>query len=331
MRRDKSLFFKEEKHKKMDQKDYKTVTVVGCGTMGPGITQTFARAGLEVFMVDLRQEILDQAMKKIRDQLDLFIELDVISKKDKDPILSRIHPTTGMESACRQADYFMEVVPEVLEIKQKVHKQADQWCRPETIFASNASGISITAIGTATRRPGKVVGTHWVNPPHIMQLVEIVQGDTTTNETVTDVRAFLTRIGKAPIVCKDTTSYLNNYMQGAIGRAAMELWQKGVATPEDIDRAVNTGFGFRLPIVGPLAFFDMAGLDNVRDSWEYTNKVDPGRLGPIALDLLKLVEKGDWGIKTGKGIYDYSGKDGQEIVKTREKLLILQLKALGRI
>jgi len=331
MRRDKSLFFKEEKHKKMDQKDYKTATVVGCGTMGPGITQTFARAGLEVFMVDLRQEILDQAMKKIRDQLDLFIELDVISKKDKDPILSRIHPTTGMESACRQADYFMEVVPEVLEIKQKVHKQADQWCRPETIFASNASGISITAIGTATRRPGKVVGTHWVNPPHIMQLVEIVQGDTTTNETVTDVRAFLTRIGKAPIVCKDTTSYLNNYMQGAIGRAAMELWQKGVATPEDIDRAVNTGFGFRLPIVGPLAFFDMAGLDNVRDSWEYTNKVDPGRLGPIALDLLKLVEKGDWGIKTGKGIYDYSGKDGQEIVKTREKLLILQLKALGRI
>jgi len=315
----------------MDQKDYKTVTVVGCGTMGPGITQTFARAGLKVFMVDLRQEVLDQAMKKIREQLDLFIELEVIQKKDKDPILARIHPITDMEAACRQADYFMEAVPEVLEIKQQVHKQADQWCRPETIFASNASGISITAIGTATRRPGKVVGTHWVNPPHIMQLVEIVQGDTTTNETVATVKAFLTRIGKAPIVCKDTISYLNNYMQGAIGRAAMELWQKGVATPEDIDRAVNTGFGFRLPIVGPLAFFDMAGLDNVRDSWEYTNKVNPGRLGPLPQDLLKLVEKGDWGIKTGKGIYDYRGKDGQELVKTREKLLILQLKALGRI
>jgi 3-hydroxybutyryl-CoA dehydrogenase len=315
----------------MDQKDFKTVTVVGCGTMGPGITQTFARAGLKVFMVDLRQEILDQAMKKIQDQLDLFTELEVVQKRDKAQVLGRIFPTTDMETACRQADYFMEAVPEVLELKQKVHKQADQWCRPETIFASNASGISITAIGGATRRPGKVVGTHWVNPPHIMQLVEIVQGDTTTNETVATVRAFLTRIGKAPIVCKDTTSYLNNYMQGAIGRAALELWQKGVATPEDIDRAVNTGFGFRLPIVGPLAFFDMAGLDNVRDSWEYTNKVDPGRLGPLSKDLLNLVEKGDWGIKTGKGIYDYSRKDGQELVKTREKLLILQLKALGRI
>jgi 3-hydroxybutyryl-CoA dehydrogenase len=315
----------------MDQKTFKTVTVVGCGTMGPGITQTFARAGLKVFMVDLRQEILDQAMKKIQDQLDLFIELDVIQKKDKAPILARIHPTADMEAACRQADYFMEAVPEVLEIKQKVHKQADQWCRPETIFVSNASGISITAIGGATRRPGKVVGTHWVNPPHIMQLVEIVKGDHSSDETVATVKAFLTRIGKAPIVCKDTTSYLNNYMQGAIGRAALELWQRGVATPEDIDRAVNTGFGFRLPIVGPLAFFDMAGLDNVRDSWEYTNKVDPGRLGPLSKDLLKLVEKGDWGIKTGKGIYDYSGKDGQELVKTREKMLILQLKALGRI
>ncbi len=315
----------------MDQKDFRTVTIIGCGTMGPGITQTFARAGLEVFMIDLRQEIIDKAMKKIREQLDLFIELEVIKKNEKERILSRIHPGTDMEAACRQADYFMEVVPEVLEIKQQVHKQADQWCPPETILASNASGISITAVAGATRRPGKVVGTHWVNPPHIMQLVEIVQGDTTTNETVAAVRAFLTRIGKSPIVCKDTTSYLNNYMQGALARAAIELWQNGVATPEDIDRAVNTGFGFRLPIVGPLAFLDMAGLDNVRDSWENVNRMRGGNRPPLPQEILKLVAQGDWGIKTGKGIYNYSGKDGQELVRLREKQLILQLKALGRI
>ena len=294
----------------MGQENFKTVTIVGCGTMGPGITQTFARAGLKIFMVDLNRGILDQAMQKIQDHLDLFIELDVIRKEDKDPILSRIHPTTDMEMACRQADYFMEVVPEVLEIKQRVHQQADQWCPPKTIQASNASGIKITSIGAATKRPDRVVGTHWVNPPHIMQLVEIVKGETTSDETIATVRAFLTRVGKAPIVCQDTISYLNNYMQGALGRAALELWQNGIATPEDIDRA---------------------GLDNVRDSWEYTNKMTGGRLGPLPKELLKLVDEGNWGVKTGKGLYDYSGKNGQELVKLREKQLILQLKALGRI
>jgi 3-hydroxyacyl-CoA dehydrogenase len=114
-------------------------------------------------MSDLRQEILDQAMKKIREQLDLFIELEVIQKKDKDPILARIHPTTDMEAACRQADYFMEAVPEVLGLKQQVHKQADQWCRPNDL-RFNASGISITAIGGDPA--AGVVGTHWFNPPY---------------------------------------------------------------------------------------------------------------------------------------------------------------------
>ncbi|HSR10982.1 MAG TPA: 3-hydroxyacyl-CoA dehydrogenase family protein [Thermodesulfobacteriota bacterium] len=315
----------------MTQENFKTVTLVGCGTMGPGIAQTFSRAGLNVYMVDLKQEVLDNAIAKIKDQLNLFVELNVMRESEKAPVLSRIHPTTDMEAACRKADYFMEAVQEVLELKQQVHKKADEWCPPDTIFASNASGIKIAAIASATRRPDRVVGTHWVNPPHIMQLVEIVKGETTSDATVATVKAFLTRVGKAPIVCKDTTSYVNNYMQGALGRAAMELWQNGIATPEDIDRAVNTGFGFRLPVVGPLAFFDMAGLDNVRDSWAYTNKVTGGRLGPLPEQLLKLVADGHWGVKTGKGLYDYSGKNGQELVKTRERQLILQLKALGRL
>jgi len=315
----------------MDPKDIKRVVIVGSGTMGPGIAQTFARAGISVFLVDISREILERGMQKIQNQLDVFAELQVIKPQEKDSILFRIHPTTDLESACRQADYFMEAVPEVLEIKQRVFQQADQWCPPQTILASNASNMRVAPLASVTRRPDRVVVTHWVNPPHIMPLVEIARGDSTADETVETVRHLLSYINKAPIVCKDTISYLNNAMQTALTKVALDLWEKGVAAPEDIDRAVNTGFGFRLPIVGPLAFLDMAGLDNVRDGWGYINKMTGGSLGPFPLHLQKLVAQGEWGVKTGKGIYPYSEREVQDLVKERERQLILMLKALGRM
>lgn len=299
--------------------------------MGPGIAQTFARAGLDVFLVDIRQDILESGLQRIKDNLDVFIELKIIDPHELEAILARIHTTTNMESACRQADYFMEVVPEVLEQKQRVHQQADKWCRPHVILSSNTSQMKISQIASATNRPELVVGTHWVNPPHIMQLVEIVKAEGTSDETVMTVRAFLKQIGKVPIVCKDTISFLNNAMQFGIYKIALELWQNGIATPEDIDRAVNTGFGFRLPLVGPFAFLDMAGLDNIRNNWEYVNSMTDGSRGPFPEALQKLIEEGHLGLKTGKGIYEYSEEDVTKLTKERERLLILQLKTLGRI
>ncbi len=315
----------------MDSKSIRNVVVVGCGTMGPGIAMTFARAGLSVSLVDIQKEILGKGLEKIRSYLELFAELEVIQKREEGPIFSRVRATTDLESACKQADYFMEAVPEILEVKQEVFRRADQWCPQGTILASNASNMKVEPIASVTGRPERVVVTHWVNPPHIMQLVEIARGPSTSEETIRTVRDFLTRVGKAPIVCQDTLSYLNNAMQGALTKVALELWEKGIASPEDIDRAANTGFGFRLPIVGPLAFLDMAGLDNVRDGWVYLNKMKAGELGPLPQAVQKLVDQGHWGLKTGKGIYSYSEKEVLELAKEREKKLILQLKALGRI
>jgi len=315
----------------MDARSIRNVVVVGSGTMGPGIALTFARAGLNVFLVDLRREILEKGLEKIRSYLEVFAELSVIRKEDPDAILSRIQTTTDLEEACGKADYFMEAVPEVLEVKQDVFRQADRWCPKGTILASNASNMRVAPIALVTGRPERVLVTHWVNPPHIIQLVEIAVGTSTSDDTAQTVREFLTRAGKAPIVCKDTLSYLNNAMQVALTKAALELWERGVASPEDIDRAVNTGFGFRLPIVGPLAFLDMAGLDNVRDGWAYLNKMTGGEFGPLPQAVQKLVDQGHWGLKTGKGIYPYSEKEVRELAKEREKKLILQLKALGRI
>ncbi|MBW2149004.1 MAG: 3-hydroxyacyl-CoA dehydrogenase family protein [Deltaproteobacteria bacterium] len=315
----------------MDPSEIRHVALIGSGTMGAGIAQTFARAGIDVFMVDLSEDILERALQRIHDNLDVFVELEVIHSREKEATLSRIHTTTDIESACRKADYFMEVVQEVLEQKQMVLRQADEWCPPRIILASNTSHMRIDQLASATKRPDRVVGTHWVNPPHIMQLVEIVKGSATSQETVQTVRVLLESIGKAPIVCKDTVSFLNNAIQAAAIGAALKLWQEGVATPEDIDRAVNTGFGFRFPIVGPLAFLDMAGLDNVRDSWAYVNSVTGGARGQFPQALQELIEKGHWGLKTGKGIYEYTAEEVRELSKERNRKLILQLKALGRI
>ncbi len=315
----------------MDSKNIRNVVVVGSGTMGPGIALTFARAGLDVFLVDLRQDILGKGLDKIRSCLEVFSELEVIRKQDLETILSRIQTTTDLEKACRKADYFMEAVPEIVEVKQEVFRQADRWCPKDTILASNASNMKVDPLARVTMRPERVLVTHWVNPPHIMQLVEIARGGSTSEEAVQTVREFLTRTGKAPIICKDTLSYLNNAMQVALTKVALDLWERGIASPEDIDRAVNTGFGFRLPIVGPLSFLDMAGLDNVRDGWEYINKMTGGTFGPLPQAVQKLVNQGHWGLKTGKGIYPYSEKEVRELGNEREKKLILQLKALGRI
>lgn len=315
----------------MDYRDIQKVTIIGSGTMGPGIAQTFARAGLEVFLVDLRQNFLNEGMDRIGSNLDLFIDLEIIPAQEKGSILARIHPTTDMETACRQADYFMEAVQEVLEMKQDVFRQADRWCPSHTLLTTNTSSMKIDPIATVTGRPDRVVGTHWVNPPHIMQLVEVVRGETAAEETVQTVRQFLTHIGKAPIVCKDTLSYLNNAMQTALYRKALELYEEGVASAEDIDRAVMTGFGFRLPIVGPLAFLDMAGLDNIRDAWEYKNRMTAGALGPLSKFIQDRIGQGDLGIKTGKGIFDYGKENASKIALERNRQLLLMLKALGRI
>jgi 3-hydroxybutyryl-CoA dehydrogenase len=314
----------------MDLKKIKKIGVIGSGTMGPGIAQTFARAGYEVFLVDLKDEILQRGIQRIQDSLDIFIETGVIEPEEKDVIISRIVTTTDIEDVCRRIDYYMEVLPEVLELKQNAHRDADKWCADHVILASNSSTMKIEQIASVTKRPDRVIGTHWVNPPHLMQLVEIVKGASTSQETVATVRNLLEGMGKAPIVCKSTLSFLNNAMQFAISRTAIDLLEKKIATAEDIDKAVNTGFGFRLPLVGPLAFLDMAGLDNVRDAWQYLDKASGGGRGAVPTFIDDLIAKGHLGVKTGKGIFEY-GKNIKEVVKDRDRKLIFQLKALGRI
>jgi 3-hydroxybutyryl-CoA dehydrogenase len=314
----------------MKASEIKNVAVVGYGVMGSGIAQVFAQEGLQVSLVYRNDRKLEKALQQIRDNLELFVEMGILKKDEPDKVLGFIHPTKDMEAACCQCNYMTEAVPEVMETKQEILHQAEKWCPENAILAANTSSLSIEQIASATKRPELVVGTHWVMPAHIMQLVEVVRGPKTSSETISITRDLMERIGKVPVVCKDSPGFLNNAMQFGLYKVAMDLHEKGIATAEDIDRAVNHGFGFRLATLGPFRFLDFGGLDPFKAVWEYIESKTEN-LGPFPEFLRKLVEKGHLGFKTGKGIYEYSEDEIRNLTRERNQMLIQQLKTLGRI
>jgi len=284
--------------------EVKRIAVVGAGMMGHGIAQVFAMKGYEVKLLDINEEILKKAMQSIEWSLNKFVEKRRIRKEDADAALSRIKTTTAYEEAAKDIDFAIEAVPENIELKKKVFAKIDEVAPPHTIIATNTSTLSITEMGNATKRPDKAVGMHWFNPPQLMQLIEVVKGDQTSDETVNTVMELSKKLGKTPILCKkDVRGFIVNRILGCVFNESFWAYHRGETTKEGIDASAKYTGGF------PMGWFELAdfvGLDIAYEVGKVLYQAYGERFKPCAEVIEPLVKAGKLGQKTKAGFYDWS-------------------------
>jgi len=313
--------------------EIRNVTIVGAGTMGHSLAQVFAQGGCSVWLNDVKEGILEKAKKLIASNLETLVELGIVERNQKGPILDRIQTTVKLEEAGKKADFVIEAIIEDEPAKKEMFSRLDKICPPGTILASNTSYMDIFKF-VETKRPDKVLIAHWFAPPHIVPLVEIVRGPQTSQDTVDRVKALMLKMGKKPIVIsKFLPGFIGNRLQSALGNEVLHLLDEGYATPEDIDTATKASFALRMPILGLVKRMDFTGLDlSQKIIRNATYKIPPQRTKSKSVDA--LVEKGKLGVKTGSGFYEYGGRSTEEIMKERDiKLIRLRefLKEMGEL
>jgi 3-hydroxybutyryl-CoA dehydrogenase len=287
--------------------EIREVAVVGLGTMGAGIAEVFARAGLRVVAIEADEAALSRGLSILDGSLDRAVRRGRLTGQERDEVRGRITPAGGFDEASG-ADLAIEVVPEQLEIKHRVFAELDRVCRPDAILATNTSSLSVTAIAAPTRHPGRVVGMHFFNPAPVMKLVEVV-GTVLADDGVQAAAADLARrLGKTPVQVGDRAGFVANALLLPYLNHAVTLLETGFASRADIDAAATAGLG--LPM-GPLALLDLIGLDTSLSIMEVLREEFGGpRYTPAPL-LRRLVAAGRTGRKSGHGLYEYA--DGQPV------------------
>ncbi|MBV8726770.1 MAG: 3-hydroxybutyryl-CoA dehydrogenase [Candidatus Eremiobacteraeota bacterium] len=279
----------------------RNVGICGAGLMGNGIAQTCAVAGFDVALMEIADAPLQKGMVSIAKSLDKFVEKEKLSQSDRDAAYGRIKATTTL-SDLKNCDLVIEAIVENVDAKVKLFKQLDDLLAPEAILCSNTSSLCIIEIAAATKRPERVAGLHFFNPVPIMKLVEVVKTIATSQQTVDALYEFAKRLGKEPILAKDTPGFIVNRLLVPYLLYAIRVYEEGLATREDIDKGMKLGCGYPM---GPLELLDFVGLDTTYYIAQimFDEFKDP-MMAPPAL-LKRMVLAGQYGRKSGKGFYDY--------------------------
>lgn len=309
----------------MKVEDIKKIGIAGAGTMGSGMAQIFARKGYEVVVIDIKEDFLENSKRLVSIFNSSLIEEELMAESEVENTMKNIKYSTD-KKVFSDCDVIIEAIIEKMDIKQDFWKEVEEIAKKDAILATNTSGLSITGISTKVEDKSRFIGMHFWNPPHIIPLVELIRGDSTNDETVDTLVELVKLIDKEPVVVqKDAPGFIGNRIQFAVFREALNIVEQGIATFEDVDRAMKFGPGFRYPIIGPLQTADLGGLDTFYyiSSYLFNDLSDVKEPQEV---LKKLMENKELGVKSKKGFYDYSDGKDEQAIKNRDKMFFKMLK-----
>ena len=297
--------------------DIKRIVVAGAGTMGSSMAQSFAENGYEVKIYNRSIEGIERCKNVIALNRQTLVKNGAFTEAENEKIVALISYSIDKE-VFKDADLVVESIAEDMEVKKVFWKEIGEMAKPDAILSTNTSGLSISKIAEVVINPERFAGFHWVNPPHIIPIIEIIKGEKTSDETVQAIKLFAEKIGKETIRVKDVPGFCFNRFQFAILREAMYMVEEGIATKEDVDKVFKYGLGIRYAALGPFEIADLGGLDVFYKIIEYlfadlADNKEPSKL------IKECYESGQYGVKNKKGFYDYEDGKDKEVIKNRDE------------